>query len=718
MKGSINVKLVKIVLLFNIVFFFGWTTAVNAQKVNHHHLSVSLDPVNHMLQATDHIALDLKNNQNTPFTMFLNKNLAIDMITSFDKPITFAINNEFDLSKFYDTVDDKLKENYETAVAIELTPPANGWGNDTVEMIITYHGAIYDTTELSDDETTGLIDERGTFLAGASFWYPDIPYSFGSFQLNTQTPADYRVISQGDEIANTVENNIRKQTWSFPHPTDEIYCIAGKYFVSEIDYQGVKIQTWLYAPDSTLTQTYFDWTKKYLDMYSDMIGPYPFHRFAIAENFFQTGFGMPTFTLLGSVVIRMPYIPSTSLGHEILHNWWGNSVYVDYQSGNWCEGLTTYLADQMYKTRESDALGVDYRRNTCQNYTSFVTTGNDFPLINFRNREDAATQAIGYGKTMMVYHMLSLFIGEDTFIKGLKKLYADYQFKMVSWKDIETVFQSLTDKPLSPFFQQWLSQAGSPYIELQKATTKRQKDKFKLDVTVTQAEPVYNLQLPIQVEFVSGKKTYYSTFNQQTQQFTFDLDEKPLSVSVDGHYDLFRKLLPGEVPPTFTQFFGDTLRILVYPTQSTPEKLSAYQEIGEKMNRKGKALSKNDNEVTKTDRMNHSLLFMGDLSENKLLQKEFAKYIPAGVNLNPGKIELMGKSFTKPEQGIALVIQNPLNAEHYIAVVSGNSPDVIKAGLRKVMYYGKYSYLAFENENNVSKGVWEAIKSPLTIHFE
>ncbi len=50
---------------------------------------------------------------------------------------------------------------------------------------------------------------------------------------------------------------------------------------------------------------------------------------------------MLPYTLLGRTVIKMPFIVYTSLGHEIAHNWWGNSVFVDQKKGNWCEGLAT-----------------------------------------------------------------------------------------------------------------------------------------------------------------------------------------------------------------------------------------------------------------------------------------------------------------------------------------------------------------------------------------
>jgi hypothetical protein len=44
-------------------------------------------------------------------------------------------------------------------------------------------------------------------------------------------------------------------------------------------------------------------------------------------------------------VLRLPFIFSSSLPHEVLHNWWGNGVLIDDRFGNWAEGLTTYQSD-------------------------------------------------------------------------------------------------------------------------------------------------------------------------------------------------------------------------------------------------------------------------------------------------------------------------------------------------------------------------------------
>lgn len=71
--------------------------------------------------------------------------------------------------------------------------------------------------------------------------------------------------------------------------------------------------------------------------------------------------------------MRLPFIPYTSLPHEILHNWWGNRVWVDYEKGNWSEGLTAYLADHWMKERRGK--GEQYRLKALQRYGNCAAEG-------------------------------------------------------------------------------------------------------------------------------------------------------------------------------------------------------------------------------------------------------------------------------------------------------------------------------------------------------
>ena len=119
---------------------------------------------------------------------------------------------------------------------------------------------------------------------------------------------------------------------------------------------------------------------------------------------------MPSFTLLGPQIIRFPFILSSSYPHEILHNWWGNSVFVDYASGNWCEGLTAYMADHLIQ--EQRGQGEEYRRDTLQKYRELrAATGATSRSPSSARATARRPRRSGYGKTLMVFHMLRQRIG-------------------------------------------------------------------------------------------------------------------------------------------------------------------------------------------------------------------------------------------------------------------------------------------------------------------
>ncbi len=707
-----------LLFLLLLIFFITSGSAISLPKghILFHSIELELDPYEHSLKATDQFTIDLERNTNQPITFFLNKDLSITALSSSGTDLSYTISGDFELSHFYDFVDDDLTETYKTAVAVTLLPPPKGWQKDTLSVNIAYHGTIHDTTDLrEDDRTTGLIDERGTFLAGASFWYPDIPHSLAPFKLTATQPESYRIITQGHKTNESIISGRRTETWSFPYPSDEIYCISGKYHLVEEMHQNVSLQIWLYEPDSALSTNYLNWCKKYMDMYSEMIGPYPYKQFAVVENFFQTGYGMPTFTLLGTVVIRLPHIVMTSLGHEILHNWWGNSVYVDYQSGNWCEGLTAYLADHRYKKLSSEALGIDYRRNTCQRYTSYVSKNNDIPLTDFRSRHDPATQAIGYGKSLMFFHMLKNHIGEQAFFDGLSHFYRNHRFMQASWSDIQNAFQMQSDKDLRPHFEQWIARPGAPIIHLVEAAVTEKENEYVVTIKVKQEDPVFSIGLPIRL--VTGGDSIDKVFHFNKRQAVFEITgpQKPLQIAVDPEHDVFRQLLPGEVPPTFTHFFGDKSRVTAFPSQAVEQKKAAYEMLSEKLNRRLKPIVKNDPDIAEDDWHNNSILILGGRDENNLLNDELLRKMPANVKVESQSFQVLDQTFSGPNHGVALVMANPYNSDHYVMIMAGLSEDVLSNGLRKVPHYGKYSYLVFDGAANVMKGVWEVNKSPLKL---
>lgn len=109
---------------------------------------------------------------------------------------------------------------------------------------------------------------------------------------------------------------------------EEIHLITDRYHEFRGRWEDIDLQVFLRSKDPELAQRFIETAKLYIPFYQRLIGSYPFVKFAVVENSEQTGYGMPSFTLLGSQVIRFPFILHTSYPHEILHNWWGNGAFV------------------------------------------------------------------------------------------------------------------------------------------------------------------------------------------------------------------------------------------------------------------------------------------------------------------------------------------------------------------------------------------------------
>jgi len=358
-------------LLCSLVLF---TSLNSLAGVVHHHLQVQLTPALHQIVGTDEIS-------NLPGKVFE---------VSLNKSLTLTTLNAQILNK------SEIQGESVSIYLLQLNPQDS-------TLKIEFSGLIHDP--VTQDSSTGLIELRGASLFGSSYWYPHVMDSSLTFELEASGPPNWQFVSQGLSLG---------QSWQSLSPQEEIYLIGAEFKRFDLLSQGKKYSVFLrnesQQADPQLAQKFLDLTPGYIEHYSKVLAPFPYPQFSVVENFWETGFGMPGFTLLGPSVIRLPFIFTSSYPHEILHNWWGNSVFVDYDNGNWSEGLTTYMADHWQQ--EMVHQDSEYRLSTLLNYASYVGagvgSGADFPVRQFKGRHNQSSQAVGYGKSMMFFHMLKV----------------------------------------------------------------------------------------------------------------------------------------------------------------------------------------------------------------------------------------------------------------------------------------------------------------------
>lgn len=305
-----------------------------------HRLNVTINIKTRAISGVDRLTVKKSGER---LNLVIRTGSTIDKIESGGVPIDYSVN--------------RLRGTKADAISIPI-PRSSG---ETVTFDIYFHSAFPGIEDASKNikrgvafVDDGVIGDEGVFLPSSALWYPQEETGLPLFEISIDAPAGFTSVTEGQWLGSLKENNRVIDRWKTEKPLQGLDLVTGRYFVDRLSYKGIDIYTFFFERDDTLSKTYIDKTRGYLDLYQNMIGPYPFRKFAVVENFLPTGYGMPSFTLLGSTVLRLPFIPDTSLGHEIAHNWWGNSVFVDDSLGNWSEAITTYTADYLFAGRSGD----------------------------------------------------------------------------------------------------------------------------------------------------------------------------------------------------------------------------------------------------------------------------------------------------------------------------------------------------------------------------
>ncbi len=560
-------------------------------------------------------------------------------------------------------------------------------------------------------ETLGFVGAEGVYLSASTSWYPRFDGDLIEFALDVAVPEAWHVISQGDGTSRGEDGRAR---WDSAGPTDDIYLVGGPLVLHRDAAGAVDALVYLHARDDALAAKYLTATAQYIEMYRALIGPYPYGKFALVENFWETGYGMPSFTLLGPTVIRFPFILHSSYPHEILHNWWGNSVFVDYESGNWCEGLTAYLADHLIQ--EQRGKGAEYRRGALQKYRDYVKEGRDFPLVEFRSRHSAATEAVGYGKALMLFHMLRRDVGDDAFRAGLARFYRGFKGRRASFRDIQTCFEAAAGRELGAMFDAWIERAGAPSLALQGTSVEGKDGGFLVSGVVeqTQEGEPFPLDVPIVVRTTDGEEIEVVSSAAASTAFTVRTAARPVGVDVDPEFDLFRLLDPRETPPSVGQLFGEERIVAVLPSAIDDDRATRFRDLVDGWRSESHAIEvTTDAELTELP-ADRAVWILG--RENRLAAT-FRDGGPAGLSVTDAGVSFGPERASFAGHSIVVMGRHPRNIEKAIGwLIVG--PDAAFAGIgRKLPHYGKYSYLAFEGDEptNVIKGQWGAAGSPLSV---
>lgn len=664
-----NMKISKICLVFFITLLF---INISFSQINStHNITIAMFPDSSFLTGIDEIAI-----QNPTAKMEFHLLRSIEIIEILSNEYTYKI----------DTLD-----NYYNKIIFT----SKGQNKSLTNLKFSYKGKIYNPPEEINltqrhSNSAGIISAKkgeGIYLPAGSF-YPTIPDELSNFTIKASIPTEFTLITSGDaELISA--NPLKKYSFKTKFPTDEITIVGGRYIEQSKEYDGKKFT--IYTYDSTSNaDTYLDSSISYYKLYTNLFGEYPYQSFSIVDNFFATGFGMPGYTLLSGKLLNMPWVLLSpgSLAHEFVHNWWGNSVYTDYEKGNWCEALTTFSANYYYNVLTENTVGAeDWRKKALLSINSLPKEKN-YPVIDFKYQRDSYDAVIGYDKGSFIFYEIYKLLGRDSYFNTLKSFANNYRGKKAYWSDLISEFSKNSQKidnkyQLDKIINKWLASSEIPTINL--VSTKKNGNKISIKVHKSSD---FVLSLPILFIGDNKSEMQYFIISDETTTINHETNFKVNRIELDPNYEVLRTLYNWEKPYNFNRTLAAN-PIIVLPNENSTDYEVANQLVKDMKESGWDFPIKNANKITEEEIRNNSLILLGN-NKNNIILKNSLKLMPNEISVDDKTFHFKNKEMNSNEIIMLSNIDHPSNNNKLCTIVYF---DGLKdfTPLKRLFHYQSYS---------------------------
>ncbi len=538
---------------------------------------------------------------------------------------------------------------------------------------------------------------EGSYLSGYAGWIPVTDDDWTAYRLAVEVPAAHRAVATGRLEEETLGKTTNRAVFAADYPAEPPSLFAGPYTVEERHEDGIRLRTYFHAELAALSDAYLRDSARYLRRYAEEIGPYPFPDFHVISSPLPVGLGFPNLTYVGRMVLPLPFMRGRSLAHEVLHNWWGNGVAIDYGTGNWAEGLTTYMADYALAAAEGAGQAREMRLAWLRDYAA-LPADRDVPVTAFAGKRHDADQVVGYNKVAFVFHMLRRELGDAAFAEGLRRFWREQRFRIAGWADLRTAFEAASGRDLGWFFEQWLERAGAPRLSLGEVRGSDEGDDHRVAFTLRQDAPAYRFGVPVVIETESGPVRRPIILSKTEMTASVKVPNRPIAVHVDPDNELFRRLLPGEAPPILRDVtLAADAKVVLAVDEADAEfaarRLAAALIAG---------IWSGDNMISEMGLAGPWLIIGITSQVESFLRKTAIEGVPDS---------LAGR-------GSARVWTARRKNGEPLLVVAADDVAALEALLRPLPHYGGKSYLVFEGRRAVDTGVWPVSDSPLSRRIE
>lgn len=635
-----------------------------------HSIEVELDPQNHALYGRD--TIHYLNQFTSADTLYMHKDLRVYSIKSGENDVPYVT---------------RMQDQY---LVISLTPT-----EPIDSLTIIYEGSVYTplrgrSAKQHHDYTSGMISGdagEGIYLPPAS-WYPQCNNDpLMHFNVKSLIPREFTLVTSGTG-KRELRGEMRFASWTTEHPTDGLTLVGNRFEHESRAIDGIELNTFLSADNAGKATLFLDAMEEYYRSYTALFGDYPHSSFALVENFFASGFGMPGYTVIAPQLIQMPHILLSpgALAHEFVHGWWGNGVYVDYQQGNWCEALTVFSTNYYWHMIQQDAIKAQQWRQDAQMNVNLLQPAKQFPLREFITQYTEDDAVIGYDKGAFLFVQLHRLMGSDAFFAAVRNFYKTNIGQEVGWPAVQDAFaQGPHQQQIDLLFTLWLDETTLPRLSVELQS--QSEDGVRLHIT--QQQPVFPLMTDIQLRTADGLSNHNFMLDAADTTLVVDCQKVVLDARLDPACFILKQLDPSELPTMLQRTLTDSILCIL------PQSDSLYTPFTHYISTPDLQIHITDDKAyKKRDWKSTNLLVMGTMANNKLLRKLAAR-LPDGFKVKKGSFSINDVEYSDPGDALLISVQHPYDDAKFVTLYIANDLNT-PFSPRRILHYKQHSWVVFE----------------------
>jgi aminopeptidase N len=306
---------------------------------------------------------------------------------------------------------------------------------------------------------------------GASTWYPsnDHPSDKAAFTIRVTVPKDLRAVSNGVLVSERTAGDKATFVWNQRQPMATYLATVdiGKWDVKQSTSPGgvpnyVAVDPALLSSQPDAVAFFTDTTAEATDLWSKLYGKYPFDTTgAIADDARYEGQPLGFSLETQSKPVYSAVRDTTTIAHELAHQWFGDSVSVARWKDIWLnESFATW--SHYYWNEKHGGRTVHDQVRAVYNSRPFPDApGRPYWSVVIADpQRDTMFNDRVYSGGATVLQFLREKIGDDAFFATLRTWHAEHKYGNGTTEQFTALAQRVSGQDLSGFFQTWLYTPG------------------------------------------------------------------------------------------------------------------------------------------------------------------------------------------------------------------------------------------------------------------